>query len=105
MNKETWNIFDSNCIFRYLKLLLNEKDGWKLFQLITRVISSIRDSSLVVHGAKLFNRMPQDIRDCTGCSVDAFKNKLDKYMDTIPDNPPHNNYKRALDSNSLLLIP
>lgn len=33
----------------------------------------------------------QDIRHCTECSVDIFKNKLCKYLDTIPDNPLYNN--------------
>ena len=46
-----------------------------------------RDSSLVVHGSKLFNVLPKCVRNITNCSVLEFKRKLDEYISRIPDHP------------------
>ena len=46
-----------------------------------------RDSSLVVHGSKLFNVLPKCVRNITNCSVLEFKRKLDDYISRIPDHP------------------
>ncbi len=43
--------------------------------------------SLAVQDPKLFNSLPSDIRNTTGCSKDAFKKCLDKYLCSIPDEP------------------
>ena len=42
---------------------------------------------LAVIGPKLFNVMPRSIRDLTGCTVDVFKNNLDKFLSSISDQP------------------
>ena len=53
---------------------------------VPKDIFTIRDQSLSVHGGKLFNSLPQDIRDCKG-SKETFKVKLDTFLLDIPDNP------------------
>ena len=50
-------------------------------------IKKMRDSSLTVHGANLFNCLPKYIRDLSGCSVLDFKSKLDCFLSGIPDEP------------------
>ena len=62
-------------------------------------MQSIREASLLVNGAKLFNCLPKELRDCTGCKVDTFKVRLDKYIQTVPDQPSvpqYVAYRRAL---------
>ncbi|KAK4312705.1 hypothetical protein Pmani_015890 [Petrolisthes manimaculis] len=39
-------------------------------------------------GPKSFNSLPKEVRSVTGCSVDNFKSGLDKFLYTIPDEPP-----------------
>ena len=48
---------------------------------------SIWRQSLPVNGGSLFNKMPQYIRDSTDKTVEGFKSKLDKFLETIPDCP------------------
>lgn len=61
-------------------------------------------ASLPVHGQQLFNTLPADLRNLTGCSVDLFKRRLDRYLLTVPDEPQIPGYtaQRQADSNSLL---
>lgn len=49
--------------------------------------STLYEHSMAVHGPKLFNAMPQHIRDLSCCSVDTFKYNLDTFLCTIPDQP------------------
>ena len=60
-----------------------------------------RDSSLVVHGSKLFNVLPKCVRNITNCSVLEFKRKLDDYISRIPDHPSVSGSTNA-NSNSLV---
>ena len=50
-------------------------------------LKTIRDGSFFVQSVKLFNSLPRNIRDLKGCSVDAFKNELDKFLLKLPDAP------------------
>ena len=50
-------------------------------------VQNLRFGSLSINGPRLFNAMPSKIRNLTDCSVHAFKNALDKYLKTIPDEP------------------
>ena len=61
-------------------------------------------ASLPVHGQKLFNTLPPDLRNITGCTVESFKRRLDRSLLTIPDEPQIPGYtaQRRADSNSLL---
>ena len=53
-------------------------------------------------GAKLFNIIPQELRDTTSGNVDNFQFGLDSWLATVPDQPPIPGRKRAAPSNSLL---
>ena len=67
-------------------------------------IQSIRFASLTHKGPRLFNCLPRDVRNLTGCSTDDFKRALDSYLATIPDEPllPNLTQFRRCASNSLL---
>ena len=66
-------------------------------------LGKIREASLAVHGAKLFNVLPKPLRNLTGVKLDSFKSALDRYLSTIPDEPTLVGYTacRRADSNSL----
>ena len=73
-----------------------------------RQIQRVRDSSLTVHGAKLFNCLPKALRNSTNCSLPEFKAKLDDFLSHIPDEPLVHGYtrNRSAASNSLIsLVP
>ena len=55
-------------------------------------ISSIREASFQVHAPKLFNSLPQKIRNLTNIGIDEFKIKLDKYLEMLPDEPKIGEY-------------
>ena len=58
------------------------------------------DSSFHVSGAKLWNKLPKDVKEKR--TLDSFKNALTKFIMSFPDNPPiHGTSSR----NSLLEIP
>ena len=60
------------------------------------------DSSFAVRGPRLFNCLPQKLRNHEG-SVDSFKCILDKLLASVPDKPLLPNYPRQqAESNSLL---
>ena len=46
-----------------------------------------REGTFQIHGAKLFNSLPNSVRNLTRTSVDEFKVALDKFLQTIPDEP------------------
>ena len=61
-------------------------------------------ASFSVNGAMLFNCVPREVRDLTGCSKGAFKSVLDNFLRTVPDEPQISGYtaNRRADTNSLL---
>ena len=50
-------------------------------------VQNIRFGSLIINGPRIFNSLPLNVRNITGCSVDSFKRALDNYLQTIPDKP------------------
>ena len=66
-------------------------------------IQSIRFSSFAFRGPRLFNTMPPEVRNMTGCSLDVFKQAVDRALSRVPDEPlaPGLTQRRA-ESNSLL---
>ena len=63
----------------------------------------LREASFQVSGPRLFNIMPKDIREMTGCSIDQFKEKLDMFLCQVPDVPRVGSYSCGPGfSNSLL---
>ena len=69
-------------------------------------IATLREGSFAVRGPKLFNALPQSIRNLEDISVDAFKKALDKVLYTLPDEPTVPGYAgcRSAKSNSLVDI-
>ena len=49
-------------------------------------IQTMKENSLVVHGARLFNAMPSEIRESRS-ELETFKKKLDGFLKTMPDKP------------------
>ena len=50
-------------------------------------VQTLRFTSLAVLGPRLFNTIPTQLRNMTGCSIDTFKSALDKHLSVIPDQP------------------
>ncbi|KAG0722137.1 putative RNA-directed DNA polymerase from transposon BS [Chionoecetes opilio] len=57
-------------------------------------------NSFTRNGARLFNAVPKAIRELTGVSTDSFKHQLDKWLASVPDEPPTPGYP-STGSNSL----
>ena len=69
-------------------------------------IQTLRFASLTVNGPRLFNSMPNHIRNMTSCSIDTFKHALDKHLENVPDEPRMKELVPfcTRSSNSLLLM-
>ncbi|XP_076069265.1 uncharacterized protein LOC143041328 [Oratosquilla oratoria] len=63
-------------------------------------VKNIVHHSFTYIGARLFNSVPQKLRNQTGTSPESFKNKLDKWLATIMDQPPTPGYTSS-NNNSL----
>ena len=50
-------------------------------------VQSLREQTFQVNGPQLFNSIPAYVRNMTKCSIDEFKMKLDKFLESIPDEP------------------
>ena len=50
-------------------------------------VKTLREQSFQVHGPRLFNSLPRYIRNLTKCGIDIFKEKLDLFLEKIPDQP------------------
>ena len=86
-----------------LKLHLRNGRTMSLPTVISKLpgaIKRMRDSSLIVHGANLFNSLPKVLRDCTGCSPLEFKSKLDLFLSSYPDEPLVTGYTQNRSSKS-----
>ena len=70
----------------------------------SHAVKSLRFKSFAIHGPRLFNVLPANIRNTTECPVDTFKRKLDKFLRSVPDEPQITGYTamRRADSNSIL---
>ena len=65
--------------------------GHLLYSNTRQYIQTVRDDSFQVHGPRLFNCLPIQIRNLTNCSVDSFKFKLDNFLSLVPDEPKVSN--------------
>ena len=50
-------------------------------------LRKIKQQTVKVHGAKLFNSLPKHIRNTTNSTVEHFKSKLDKFLQSVEDLP------------------
>ena len=66
------------------------------------VVKNARERSLGVRGAKIFNLLPEHLRSMNTDHVYLFKNHLDVFLSSIPDQPTMTGLGRASESNSLL---
>ena len=58
----------------------------------TQRIQTLWERSFQVSGANIFNSLPKSIRNFKSSNIDEFKTKLDKYLETLPDEPKLSNY-------------
>ena len=65
-------------------------------------VRKARERSLGVHGARLFNVLPVHLRNENSGDFPLFKNHLDIFLSTVPDQPTTPGLVRAAVSNSLL---
>ena len=66
------------------------------------VVRNARESSLGVKGARIFNLLPAGLRNLDTDNVDIFKDNLDAFLSTVPDQPTIGDRSRAAATNSLL---
>ena len=50
-------------------------------------VGKLREQSFQYNGPKLFNSLPKYLRSISKVSVEEFKEKFDKYLQQIPDEP------------------
>ena len=65
-------------------------------------VKNVREATLGVKWAHIFNLLPVWIRTMNGVSVDSFKHELDKFLSGVPDQPTCPGRQRAAATNSLL---
>ena len=61
-----------------------------------------KENSLRIKGARLFNLLPQVLRNANHGDVLMWKNNLDHFLSTVPDEPTSGGLVRAAETNSLL---
>ena len=66
------------------------------------LVRNARERSLGVRGANLFNLLPEQLRSMNTDHIDLFKNHLDVFLSSIPDQPTMTGLGRGAESNSLL---
>ena len=63
---------------------------------------SLQENAITVFMPRLYNSLPKYLRDIESVKTEKFKLELDKFLDTIPDQPKMPNYVTASGSNSIL---
>ena len=63
---------------------------------------SLQENAITVFGPRFYNSLPKYLRDIESVKTEKFKFELDKFLDTIPDQPKMPNYVTASVSNSIL---
>lgn len=76
-----------------LKAIVHERTGrmcarWSLPSTAPTKIKTLLATSLTHDGPRIFNALAKNVRGITGCPVDKFKAGLDKFLTTVPDEPP-----------------
>jgi len=68
----------------------------------TNRIQTICSASLRVRGCQLFNILPKEIRNLQNIETNIFKDRLDTFLSTIPDEPKFSGYIGRAETNSLI---
>ena len=63
---------------------------------------TLQENAITVFGSRLYNSLPKYLRDIESVKTEKFKFELDKFLDTIPDQPKMPNFVTASGSNSIL---
>ena len=63
---------------------------------------SLQENAITVFGPRLYNSLPKYLRDIKSVKTEKFKFEIDKFLDTIPEQPKMPNYVTASGSNSIL---
>ena len=66
------------------------------------IVKNAREQSLGVKGAGIFNLLPEKLRSMNSEHMDIFKNHLDVFLSSIPDQPTMTGLGRAATTISLL---
>ena len=66
------------------------------------LVRKARERSLGVRGAQIFNLLPENLRGLRSSHVDYFKNHLDVFLASIPDQPTVTGLGRGAETNSLI---
>ena len=66
------------------------------------LVRNVRERSIGVRGAHLFNLLLDSIRTMNTEHVEMFKTHLDIFLESIPDQPTGTGLGRAAESNSLI---
>ena len=90
-----------------IDFIFNTRRGWSAVPKLIKKnapasVRNARESSLAVKGAALFNLCPRGLRDMASDHQDRFKENLDAWLFSIPDQPTINGCQRAALTNSLL---
>ena len=67
----------------------------------TTRIKTLKENAFKIRGPLLFNVLPRYLRDSVD-EIETFKNKLDKFLHTIPDQPKLPHYHLSAASNSIV---
>ena len=107
----TWRIIESqvpNLVITPIQSYTNERRGRlcriaPISSAAPCYIKTIRCSSLPFRGPRLFNTLPKNIRNISGCDTVVFKRGLDRYLASIPDQPliPGLTQYRRVETNSV----
>ena len=65
-------------------------------------VRAAKENSLRVKGCQLFNLLPPVLRNADHGDILMFKNNLDHYLSSVPDQPTISGLSRAAKTNSLL---
>ena len=68
----------------------------------TSVVRNARERTLGVRDARMFNLLPEKLRSMNSDHIEVFKNHLDVFLSSIPDQPTMTGLGRSADTNSLL---
>ena len=65
-------------------------------------VKTLKDNALTTRGARLFNALPKYLRDNNYTSLEQFKTHLDKFLQTVPDQPKLPHYHLRAAGNSII---
>ena len=66
------------------------------------IVKNAMERTIGVRGAQMFNLLPESLRSMNSDHVDMFKNHLDVFLSSIPDQPTVTGLGRSAETNSLL---